>query len=689
MRKKILCFALLGFLVLAGCNNEPAVSSDSSESVDSTPISSPSSPSTPSSSTYVDENGIIDVHFNAGEHVTLKARSGYESMQPSDGGYFEFSVTVDPGYVLTSINAAGDRTRLSYQIAGSGEVRNIILKDEDVTITATAALEESTEVPDAAIEGASTMFGPNHVLTYQLTDMMPALGGGFVTDNTTSIGENVAIRQINGSMRGSNVFVRGPENTPQAGNISAPSLGIDNVETFNDKQFTGPTGTAPWDGIEGIIYCSNPLDIIVRDMYPDGSNFYPVDPTLLKDYFYFSSTTEDDLTTFALTLKPEFCSTNSVMVGNFLYLFLMNDMALGSFFLDDFDGTKITSMVINLDSNYAPTSVVVDFNGTSSYQGGFYDAIGNITVTNFQKVDEVADPFAPRTEESASDIYTSHSDLISKLAEGNYTMSIQPAPKAQGEDHLGFDGLPDGLTFSDSGAQSGTIYSFKDGETTYVISDQVSPTNDSHTTDPNTGVTTSEDNLTRGTYAAVLSGNNADIYTLDENNTVSDNTWLSEYKLGTYEDNPVQGVALTADDFTIDLDAVNYHFFTKNADGSYTMSFANDDLIWGGLDDQILSSIFSPLDYLLGDSSVLFNAYWDLFSQMFTGLENLTIDFKTDSIDIDVTYGVFDWPSETWYHPDIHYTISNIGTTSESNMSEAAKADLSALKSHLSSSNGN
>lgn len=676
MRKKILSIALVGLIGLVGCTTHPGTSS-SSDTSSTTPVSSSdSSSSSSSSSSYVDPDGIINVHFEAGDHVTLTPASGFTDV-PNSEGYYNFNVKLDEGYTLVSLTATGDRTGASYAVAGSGSAYNIVMhtegeQAEDVTITATAAEAVSTAVPDEAVAGVLDAASSNKVLTYTMVDIMTDLGGGFNTTNTSSYGDDVAIREISGAMYGSNVFVK-----DENGNIAMPSLGIDNREVLDANLFSGNPSTAAWDSTSGLFYCTNPISHLMRERSADGSSLTAVDGELLKERFYFTSTTEDDLTTYHLNLKPELY-TDSYMVGWFAPLLNIADMALGSI-VTGVD--TITDLSLTLNTDYQVTTINVSFTGTTEYMSADHPSSVTYQFTNFESVEDVADPYAPKTDESSKDMLTGAAgELVSQLAEGaSYTLTVDPVEQQiEGRTGIGFDGLPNGITYSDKAAQGGTIYAFDN----YVISDQLAPTSNSY--DHATGKYLDS---TEGTYAAVLNreADTVAMYNLTTEDVVSDNTYLSDDQM--YDFFSGTPVALTADSFDLELGAINYHFFTANGDGTYTFSMDHTDLTWNTMDPAILSSICSPLDYILGDSS----AMWASSSNSnhfaaYPGVTELTYDFsKAEAGEIGISvilyYNYF--LGKAAYEVEVDYTISNIGTTTRETISDAAKADLTALEAYL------
>ena len=675
MRKKSLGLTLLAtLLVIAGCKpvSTDSTPSNSTSTPDSTSGTS-NSDSSSSSSTYVDPDGVINAHLVGDDHVKVISISS--NNRPNSQNYFEFRVEVDDGYTLKSIVAVGDRTGSTYTIAGTEARYNVIFNDEDITITATSEAVASAEVPDAAAASIIAATGANTELTYTVTDLMPELGGGFSTTNNYSFGDSVTTKVISGSLKGSIVLVKNAE-----GNITIPSLGVDNKEVLDDKILNGDDPQAAWDSVYGDWFVANPISMLARDFDLNASNqitgYTKASADLIKQRFNFSTQTSDDsLVTHTLTLKPELLNTQYISGDyGFLYAFVQNDMALMGM-VDRSSTDVITSLSFTLAADYTVNSMTMTYTGSTTYHSKSYASQVTVVVSNFAKVDSVADPYAPRTEESAKAMYSGKTgELLNELKKGNYTMTVQPQEQTtDGITGIGFDGVPNGMTGSDSPAKSGTIYATGD----YVVSDQLAPLSKCYDDSGNYV------EPTVGTYAADLTGTAPVIYGVTQDGKVQSNAYLKTVDLASQK-------ALTKADFTPDLSGIDYHFFTAGENSTYTLSVNASDLLFGDLDAGILSAVFSPLDYLLGDSSTLFAAgdTSDNSNPFYatTGIDSLTFDFSKvgeadPTIDIVVDYAVTNHSSSDskTTHSKILYTISNIGKTTESTLSAAAKKALAAV----------
>lgn len=654
MRRKLWGIALVGALILVGCDTNPSTSGS---------IDSSSDYSDDSSSTYVGD-GITSVTLVGDDHVTLTPiNPDYTTdgdLTVNNLGYFDFNVTVDDGYELVTLVASGDEYSSRYSISGSGVARNIVVTNgEDVTITATSQASASTVVPDEILDVVDEIAAPSGVeLTYTYGLYFSSLNySGFVENMTSQYTDSITTRDVSGSLRGSMYFAK-----TEDGKVGSPSLSIDGTTSY-----TSPfsNGFYDWDSDAARTYTHNPLELLGLEEGTDSYYAGDYDSELVRERFNYTETAEDDVITYNLNLKTEYL-TDGFMLNWFIPGFAIGDSGVGG---SAYNATSISSFTITFDNNRNFSSLTIYYLCDSDYSGyGSTGDMGVIQITNVSDPGELENEFVLNTsDESAAAL--ENNELLEKIAAGeSYTMEIKPhAQDANGTDGIGYDGWPNGYTFADKAANSGTIYSFDNK----VISTQVAPTSWTSSYDYYYGNISHPDYDTEGYYAADLSDGTVNLYTVDKDlSNPTNNTFI-------YANPDLRGTlgTPTVDDFTIDMTAINYHFFTEVSDGVYNFSIDSDSFLLGELDDQLIDALTSPLDYLFGKSGVIYSSLVMGVIPVFGGIDGITIDLsETDQVTLTIDIRYEEWYWDTIYNVSIDYVFTDIGSTTADTLDDTAKA---------------
>lgn len=650
MRKKIFGLALLAcVLTLAACDNTPSNESNISTGLNSgDSVDSVNSSTSQDSGNSSEDDGICTVTLNGDDHVHLTGKEN-----PNDAGYYSFNITIDSGYYLFSITATGASGK-AYAISGNGNTRNIVCGTEDVTITAQSAPESQRQMPDAVADGIEEIGKVNKKIFANILAVDTSYRGYSAT--TTSVyGENISSRLFGGSLFGNVVYARSNNNKFSFASYNP----LTNEEKFEEDVFQ--SGSMNWDDCKQ--YTTNPLHFLGTPLSMQG-DVGEYDKNYLKEIFNYTAVETDGLVTHQLSLKSEYYGD---IEEYFIPMYLLSDSGLGNYF--DNSSIELLSFNMTLDQYYGLSELAFTFKAPVMLNDSYVDGTGQVSITSVTDASEedLTDPFSKRTDESAADLATN--ETWKALSNGNYTLEITPTPEDENPnlDGIGFDGLPNGLTASNEAAPAGKIYS--DGN--YIVSKL--PSNiDS----------------TRLNYVVKNNNGVADIYTYD-NGTVAEDGALagiiasSGDSLYSGIDSSAKGHYNNYSSFFTKASDFDYHFFTKNADGSYTTKVDSAGMTFGKVDDYLFNYVYSPLDLYSGPFSLLwrgntnYNLYGGLTSWTITFPEEGTIKMVFELHFTDLSYTGKDFSEQ------FTYTFTNIGTT---DVASVCSTEVNAVNSYISSS---
>lgn len=617
MRNKIVFLGLLaGLLVLTGCNQN--IDSSNSGSIDSSETSQPSV-STPT--------GTPHITLVSDDHIKLVGGD-----TANEAGYYQFSLNIEPGYQVGSLTAVGATSKKQYSIAGSGTKRNIVVTDEDVIITVTSVTEASLQMPDEVLNGLLELTKDNKRINYSFIGMN-SQGMGFMTQMTNVYGDNISTRNIGGSMFGSATLVKDTK-----GDVAFATYNpLTNTEIFDDQIFTA--GAVSWD--DAYVLTKNPFYYLGSTESVTGGTPSELSTDRLKEIFSYTAIDNDSVMSYNLTLKPAYLDQATNV---FLMTFLQSDMALGSYFLSN--DTTLASLSVTLDQYYGISQVYISFTGTFQYDGTLGSGIISVTSVNDATEEELTDPCAPRTDDSASDIMTAHNGIMNELAEGNYTLTITPDPETEdtNQDGVGWDGQPNGCTGSNKAAPVTTIYS--DGST--IASDAVSNLDN--------------DSL-RYVIKKASEGNGASVYGVTTDNTVTEKTTLGK-------GNGNAAPAFTDwSDYNFGLNQFNSKAFVKNSDGTYSLTLgAEGTLGFSIMDSYVCDYGLNALDTRFGPASVIWTS-----GDYYMGITGADLTLSDDTVTVKYSFALTSLATTgKTYHTAVTYEYTNIGSTSFENTSVAS-----------------